>query len=364
MIDGFFPHSGWGHHWRSPLRPHSPIHDINGGLCLTCNTADCNHQSARRAWWLPVRVLSSRPRTRQAAMEEDTAADHKRSPPQWCRTLSVQAALCLALYAAFSLGEPQLIPPGGGGVDALQRGTRGGGIAFLSVAGGERTAVGQARLLKQMEAITKVYEVKFVLDIAQLGEDDPLWQNGSMYFQDQNIPWYSTTSSHGQAVGNFLEKLNMPRGQVLDIIGLDTGSLQEPLRSGKISSSYREQTKWLERSVALARGNWKIVVGYNPLVVCNEEETPERTKFYVPFQRIFAKYEVNAYISTAGVCGYFHQDNSILYIGNPHPGGAETNVDGFFLHRLSPLEMESIFINVEGKVVQKSVVHPHGMGTM
>ena len=28
------------------------------------------------------------------------------------------AALCLALYAAFSLGEPQLIPPGGGGVDA------------------------------------------------------------------------------------------------------------------------------------------------------------------------------------------------------------------------------------------------------
>ncbi|GJN00739.1 hypothetical protein PR202_ga17943 [Eleusine coracana subsp. coracana] len=296
-------------------------------------------------------------------MEEDTAADHKRSS-QWRRTLAVQAALCLALYAAFSLGKPQLIPPGGGGVDALQRGTRGGGIAFLSVAGGERTAVGQARLLRQMEAIAKVYEVKFVLDIAQLGEDDPLWQNGSMYFQDQNIPWYSTTSSHGQAVGNFLEKLNMPRDQVLDIIGLDTGSLQEPLHSGKISSSYREQTKWLERSVALARGNWKIVVGYNPLVVCNEEETPERTKFYVPFQRIFAKYEVNAYISTAGVCGYFHQDSSILYIGNPHPGGAETNVDGFFLHRLSPLEMESIFINVEGKVVQRSVVHPHGMGAM
>lgn len=85
-------------------------------------------------------------------MEEATAADHKRSP-QWRRTLAVQAALCLALYAAFSLGEPQLIPPGGGGVVALQRGARGGGIAFLSVAGGARTAVGQARLLRQVRGL-------------------------------------------------------------------------------------------------------------------------------------------------------------------------------------------------------------------
>jgi hypothetical protein len=30
-----------------------------------------------------------------------------------------------------------------------------------------------------MEAIAKVYEVKFVLNIAQLGEDDPLWRNVS-----------------------------------------------------------------------------------------------------------------------------------------------------------------------------------------
>jgi hypothetical protein len=29
----------------------------------------------------------------------------------------------------------------------------------------------------KMETIAKVYEVKFVLDVAQLGEDDPLWQN-------------------------------------------------------------------------------------------------------------------------------------------------------------------------------------------
>jgi hypothetical protein len=33
----------------------------------------------------------------------------------------------------------------------------------------------------------------------------------------------------------------------------------------------------------------KIVVGYNPLLVCNGKET---TKLDVPFQHIFAKYEV------------------------------------------------------------------------
>ncbi|XP_062233447.1 uncharacterized protein LOC133930742 [Phragmites australis] len=293
-------------------------------------------------------------------MEEE--AGHKRPP--WRRTVAVQAALCLALYAAFSLGEPQLFPRGGGGVGALGRGARGGGVAFLSVAGGARAPAEQARLLSQMETVSKIYEVNFVLDVARFGDDDPLWQNGSLYFQALNIPWYPTTSSHERIVGNFLKKVNMPYGQALDIIGLDTGPLQEPLHDRKISASYREQTKWLEQSLALSGGNWKIVVGCDPLVVCNEAETPETTKFYAPFQRIFAKYEVNAYLSTGGFCGYYHRDNSILYIGNPSPGGDQTSVDGFLLHRVSPLEMESMLINVEGEVVQRFVVHQHGRGSV
>ncbi|KAE8796794.1 hypothetical protein D1007_28090 [Hordeum vulgare] len=49
--------------------------------------------------------------------------------------VAVQAALCLALYAAFNLGEPQLQPRGGDalGVGGGRRG--GGGVSFLSVAG-------------------------------------------------------------------------------------------------------------------------------------------------------------------------------------------------------------------------------------
>lgn len=305
------------------------------------------------------------PAAATAMEEEEPAAAERRRQLPWRGTVAVQAALCLALYVAFSLGEPQLFPRGGG-VDALGRGARGGGVAFLSVAGGSRAPAEQAKLLRQMEAISKVYEVKFVLNVARSGENDPLWQTGSMYFQDLNIPWYSTTSSHGRILSNFVKKVNMSYDQVLDIIGLDTGALQEPLQDGKISTSYREQTKWLERSLALTSGNWKIVVGYNPLVVCNEAETPEIMKFYTPFQRIFTKYEVNAYVSTGGLCGYFHRDNSILYIGHPSPGGDQIGVDGFFLHRVKPLEMESMLISVQGEVIQRSVsvVHQRGTGAM
>ncbi|CAL5044177.1 unnamed protein product [Urochloa decumbens] len=295
-------------------------------------------------------------------MEEEAAADRGRRQLPWRCTVAVQAALCLALYAAFSIGEPQLFPRGG--VDTLGRGARRGGVAFLSVAGGERAPADQARLLRQMEAVAKVYEAKFVLDVAQSGEDDPLWQDGSKYFEALNIPWYSTMSSHGRILGNFVKKVNMSYGQVLDIVGLDTGAVQEPLHDGKISDSYREQTKWLERSLALTSGNWKIVVGYSPLAVCNEVEEPEIMKSYAPFQRIFAKYEVDAYISTGGFCGYFHRDNSMLYIGHPSPRGDQTGVDGFFLYRVTALEMESMLINVEGKVVRRSVVRQHGTETM
>ncbi|XP_037469658.1 uncharacterized protein LOC119341906 [Triticum dicoccoides] len=291
-------------------------------------------------------------------MEVESAAELQgQRPPPWCRTVAVQAALCLALYAAFSLGEPQLRPRGGG---ALGVGG-GGGVNFLSVAGGARPPTDQARLLRQMESTAKVYEVKLVLDVARFG-DDPLWQNGSLHFQALNIPWYSTTS-HGQIVSNFLKKVKMPYDQILEIVGVDTGPLEDLLHDGKMSNSSREQITWLEQTLARTSNNWKIVVGYDPLVDCNEVRTTKTTKIYEPLRHIFEKYTVNAYVSTGGSCGHFHHDNSMIYIQNPIPGD-QTNLDGFFLHRVSPLEMETLLINLDGKVVQRSVVHQHGREAM
>ncbi|XP_051205266.1 uncharacterized protein [Lolium perenne] len=292
-------------------------------------------------------------------MELEASAELQGRRPPWRRTVAVQAALCLALYAAFSLGEPQLRPRGG---DALgSGGPAGGGVSFITVAGGARPPADQARLLRQMESIAKVYGVKLVLDVAQLG-DDRLWQNGSLYFQALNIPWYSTTS-HGQIVDNFLKKVKMPYDQILEIIGVDTGPLQELLHHGKVSNSSREQITWLEQTLALSSSNWKIVVGYDALVDCNEVHTTKTVKFYEPLRNIFQTYAVNAYVSTSGSCGEFHEENSMLYIQNPSPGD-HNNLDGFFLHRVSPLEMESLLINLEGEVVQRSLVHQQGRGAI
>ncbi|KAG8093797.1 hypothetical protein GUJ93_ZPchr0012g22240 [Zizania palustris] len=299
---------------------------------------------------------------------EESALQSRRPP--WRLTVAVQAALCVAMYAAFSLGEPRLHPRGGGGGSGsgsgeevpLGRGGRDSGVSFLSVAGGARPPAEQARLLRLMESIAQAYEVKFVLDVALLGEEDPLWQNGSLYFKALNIPWYSTTSSHGQIIGNFIKKVKMPYDQNLEIIGINTGPLQEPIHDGKISTSSREQITWLEQSIAATSSDWKLVVGYDPLVVCDETHTPETTKFYEPLRSIFAKY-ASAYLSTGGFCGYFRRDHSMLYIGNPSPAD-HTNGDGFLLHRVNPLEMESLLINLEGKVVQTSVAHSHGLGAL
>jgi hypothetical protein len=107
----------------------------------------------------------------------------------------------------------------------------------------------------------------------------------------------------------------------------------------------------------------------------------------------------NAYVSTGGSCRQFHEENSMLYIQNPSRGD-HNNLDGFFLHRVSPLEMvslwlysytcssfseyqfetpilhvtfyffvlwtyqESLLINLEGEVVQRSLVHQQGRGAM
>ena len=58
------------------------------------------------------------PAAATAMEEEEPAAAERRRQLPWRGTVAVQAVLCLALYAAFSLGEPQLLPRAGGGVDA------------------------------------------------------------------------------------------------------------------------------------------------------------------------------------------------------------------------------------------------------
>ncbi|XP_072952898.1 uncharacterized protein [Typha angustifolia] len=290
--------------------------------------------------------------------------------PSWSLTLVIQVVLCLGLYAAFNIGKPQEAIPGRR--ESMD-------LYFLSVRGGSRPQELQTQLLHQMGKIAKTYKAKFVLVVGELGEEDPLWHNATLYFPFLKIPWYTTKASNGQIVG-FLKKIKIPHQQVLEIIGLNTRPLLDFLHMEQKSKFLREQISWLQQTLALSNSKWRVVVGFDPLMVCNEDKVnrTERIKFYEPLRHIFLKYEVNAYLSTQGCAGYFYHDGATMYIGNPGPAD-ETHValsaskslnftselqNGFLLHRVSPLEIESYLIDSEGRVALKSIVHNHGRGAI
>ncbi|KAJ0569548.1 hypothetical protein HanRHA438_Chr05g0213801 [Helianthus annuus] len=84
----------------------------------------------------------------------------------WVCTVTIQLALCFALYCAINIGQPQTASP------RLPN-----EIYFISVVGGLRPLKQQTLLLKQIEKVIYAYDVGFVINISELGEDDPLLQH-------------------------------------------------------------------------------------------------------------------------------------------------------------------------------------------
>ncbi|WOL19387.1 hypothetical protein Cni_G28185 [Canna indica] len=274
--------------------------------------------------------------------------------PSIRRTLVIQVALCLALYAAFHIGTPQLPSSG-----AIQLARRPADLFFVSVRGGVRTPREQSQLLQQMGKVAKTYKAKFVVDISELGEHDPLLQNATLHFPSE-IPWYATTVSGDQMTGNFVKTIKLPYEQTLDIISVDTRSLQEVLfPQEQLNKTGDDILNWLQRILATSNSNWRIVIGFDPLIVYDEEEGTGIIKFNKPLHNIFLESGVDAYLSKQGSAGYFYHNEGITYMENPGPSDnldrslpINVNPDvfsemrnGFLLHRVSPLEIESSFID-------------------
>ncbi|XP_010942121.1 uncharacterized protein [Elaeis guineensis] len=298
--------------------------------------------------------------------ETDKMADLGKKP-SWGRTLAIQAALCLALYAAFNIGRPQA--PRDARLQSMLR-RKSLDLYFLSVRGGLRSPREQAQLLHKMERAAKIYKAKFVVNIGELGEDDPLLRNATLHFPLLEIPWYTTPVSQGQVNGNFLRKIRIPHGQILDIIAVDTGPLKNLSPVEQVSKIGSNQLHWIKGTLAATNSNWRIVIGFDPLIVCGEK----LVKFYEPLHHIFLEFGVNAYLSKQGCAGSYYHDEGIGYIGNAGPadeahGAFSANGNskifsemhkGFLLHRVNPLEIESFFIDSTGKVVFKSTIRQHG----
>lgn len=311
-------------------------------------------------------------------MEETLNRPRSAEMLSWRGTLVTQAAICLALYGAFSIGTPQE-SRNPGSTSRRSKGRNSLDIYFLSVRGGLWPADEQSQLLQQMGKTAELYEAKFVVNIGELGEDDTLMQNATQYFPILNIPWYTTTASNttmalsGMPKKYFLKKIKIAYDQILDIVGLDTGLLQDLPRLEHLKESGSYQMHWLKQILSVTDSKWRIVAGFHPLMICRKQEQ-DSVEFYEPLHQIFLMHGVNIYLSQPGCSGQLHNSKGIAYLGNPGPlyqgqiSSSETGninvfrerAEGFLLHRVTPLEIESYFINMAGIVVFRSKIYQHG----
>ncbi|XP_020576019.1 purple acid phosphatase 3 [Phalaenopsis equestris] len=310
-------------------------------------------------------------------MEESCNRPRSTEEFPWRCTVLTQATLFLALYGAFSIGTPQ---------ESQNSRLRSGKVSkresmnsyFLSVRGGFWPDHEQAQLLLKMSEIIELFKAKFVVNIGELGEDDPLMQNASLHFPIPSIPWYTTTALSGKSKKYFLKKIKLANDEVLDIIGIETGLFQDFLHLEGLKESESDLLYWLQRILSLTDSKWRIVVGFHPLMACQEIHEQKSIVFYRPLHQIFLNNGVNAYISKLGCAGQHYNSGGIAFLGNPGPmhqeqipysengnfNVASGRLEGFYLHRLSPFEMESFFINLTGMVVSKSNIHQHGRRIM
>ncbi|KAH7546200.1 hypothetical protein FEM48_Zijuj01G0175400 [Ziziphus jujuba var. spinosa] len=281
--------------------------------------------------------------------------------PSWLPTLVAQLSLVFALFLALKLGQPQK--------KFLYNKTsesRPLDLYFISIRGGFRPFNQQTHLLKQVDMVAKAYKARFVVSISEFGADDPLMKNATRQFSSLKIPWYTTRVSKEHDRGYFLKQVKMPYGKTLDIIGVNTGLLQDSVHGGSIGETGNNQLNWLRSTLGTTISNWRIAVGFHPLVVCEEtDEGKEAKEVFETLHQTFMKFEV--------VRGNVHQ-GGIAYIGNPGPIAKGPYLalangrsvfrreldNGFLLHRVSSLEIVTYFVSSAGEVVHRTVLQQRG----
>lgn len=293
--------------------------------------------------------------------------------PSWVRTVITQLSLCLAVLLAFNLGRPWEKPMS----HSSSGSSRPLDLYFISVRGGFRPLNQQTHLLKQMEKAAKTYEARFVINISELGEDDPLTQNGTWRFSTLKVPWYSTRVSRGQGTGYFLKQIKIPFGKTLDIISLDTGAFKDFMLMNPLNGAGNDQLHGLTKTLETSDSDWRIVVGFCSLAVCEGNRERIEIQLYEHLHHIFYKFGVDVYLSGEGCSDYARKD-SIAYIRNPGSideklplasvnqisGFSKGMVNGFLLHRVSSLEIETYFVNSAGEVVHDVVLQQRGKAAM
>ncbi|CAI9298318.1 unnamed protein product [Lactuca saligna] len=263
-------------------------------------------------------------------------------------SLRPQLALCFALYYAINFGEPQTP------TYRLRIHRQFSEIYFISVRGGVRAPKEQIRLLKQIEKVMNTYKVGFVINISELGEDDPLLQNATQYFNPLKAPWYTTVALQDMKPDYFFKQVNVSSGRTLDIIALNNGMIQDPSEV---------QLKFLSRKLESSKSNWHIATGFHPLF-CNQRWNQTQAKGNNVMLQMLMDHGVDAYLSGHSCGNETHIEGP--YLTTINQGSIPFNVmkNMFLLHRVSSLEIVTYGVSFKGDIVHESTFRQRGREVM
>ncbi|CAH8352829.1 unnamed protein product [Eruca vesicaria subsp. sativa] len=276
----------------------------------------------------------------------------------WGCTIFIQLSLCLIVYVSLHLGHQSLSSnKDGDNAGALD-------LHFISVSGGFRPPHRQTRLLKLMERVAETYKAKFVVSTSEHGEENLLLLNDTRVSSSLKLPWYSMKKGSE----SFREHIELPFGGSLDVVFVDTGSLQKQMMSGALNGSIISQLNELTEILKAVDGDWRIVVGSDPLFGYTLSNGPEEAKGVArTFQQITIKYGVNMYISEKGCTSGAKDDSfSCIMVPNKLENKGSTNdskremEDGFLLHRVSFSEFVTYTINLSGQVIDTRIIKQKG----
>ncbi|PWA51289.1 calcineurin-like metallo-phosphoesterase superfamily protein [Artemisia annua] len=265
----------------------------------------------------------------------------------WVCTIMIQLVLCIGLYYAINVGQPYRAGIKGQSNESY----------FISVVGGFRPLKKQTHLLKQMEKVINTYEVGFVINISELGEDDPLSQNATQYFGSSKAPWYTTLARKGEESDYFIKKVNISSGRTLDIIALNTEKIQDS------SSGIEVELKLLSRQLELSNSNWHIAAGFHSLF-CNQSVEETQANGNDILQQMLQAHGVDAYISGQPCANEARIGGPRLTPISQGSYRRKGISNLFLLHRVSPLEIASYGVGFKGNIVHESTIRQRGRETM
>ncbi|KAL7589519.1 uncharacterized protein LOC111902219 [Lactuca sativa] len=266
----------------------------------------------------------------------------------WVCTVIIQLALCFALYYAINLGEPQTP------TYRLRIHRQFSEIYFISVRGGFRTPKEQTRLLKQIEKVMNTYKVGFVINISELGEDDPLLQNATQYFNPLKAPWYTTVALQDMKSDYFFKQVNVSSERTLDIIALNNGMIQDPSEV---------ELKFLSRKLESSNSNWHIATGFHPLF-CNQSRNQTQAKGNNVMLQMLMNHGVDAYLSGHSCDNEARIEGPYLTTISQESLPFNVTKNMFLLHRVSPLEIVTYGVSFKGDIVHESTFRQRGREVM